>query len=551
MNEAQLLEDPMAVRPMIRSHRMGVLLIASAFLSLVIGGCGGERAAPVAPSAPDTVAHTAPDTVVASIRITPSERTIGFLGTRFRPYAVALAADGTFLYGSVWDPGLFSWSSSAPEIAAVSGDTIWLEDRATRFVTGLSDGTATITATSKGVTGRLTVTVRERARVAWSVPLEWSRPKASGEILIGAGVAIGTDGTIYVGWNDYPAETSHWYALSPQGGILWTVDVPGHTLGGMPAIGADGTLYFGFRIGSGGSVAGSLVAVDPGGSIRWILDGLDRTSSSPAIGPDGTIYVAGGRNVHAVDPRGEIRWTYETAAMNFFLSSPAVASDGTIYVGGNDHFLHAINRDGSPRWTFQTGNLIRAPASIGADGTIYVPSQDGRLYAVGPDGSERWSVVVRRPPEGFEGSRVSVQSPPSIGPDGAIYVLGDGLFAINPGGSIRWRFHTGTSGYRTTPILGADGNVYLGSGPTVTALDARGKLLWDYQPGGGAVVSDVRVRSSPAIGVDGTIIATSVSYMDGGTIHGIVETESANGGYAGSPWPTQRGNRANTGRAGG
>ena len=526
----------------IRPRGVGILPTASAFLSLAISGCGEERAAPVAPSAPDTVASTTPDTVVASIRITPSERTIGFLGTRFRTGAAALAADGTTLYHTGHDPGGFAWSSSAPEIASVSGDSILSNGASTRSVTGLSDGTATITATSRGVTGRLTVTVRERARVAWSVPLEWSFPEAIAEILIGAGVAIGADGTIYVGWNDNPAQTSHWYALSPQGGILWTVDVPGLTNWGMPAIGADGTLYFGSSIGSGGG----LVAVDPGGSIRWILDGLDRISSSPAIGPDGTIHVAGGRHVHAVDPQGEIRWTYETPVRNFFISSPAVASDGTIYVGGDDDALHAIDRDGSLRWTFKTGDLIRAPPSIGADGTIYVPSYDGRLYAVDPDGSERWSVVVMRTSEGFSGQ---VNSPPSIGLDGVIYVLGAGVFAINPDGSIRWHFDSGTAGFRSTPILGADGNVYIGAGVTVTALDAQGTLLWEYQPGG--VFSGVYVFASPAIGVDGTIIATSFSYTDGGTIHGIVETESTNGGHAGSPWPTQRGNPANTGRAGG
>ena len=127
---------------------------------------------------------------------------------------------------------------------------------------------------------------------------------------------------------------------------------------------------------------------------------------------------------------------------------------------------------------------------------------------------------------------------------------GTGLFAINPDGSIRWHFHSRTSGYWTTPILGADGNVYIGVGFAVTALDAQGRLLWDYQPGGD-VFSDIDVSASTAIGVDGTIIATSFSFSDGGTIHGIVETESANGGYAGSPWPTERGNRANSGRAGG
>ena len=531
---------------MIRLCRSRVLPAASAFLWLVVlGGCGGERAAPVAPSVPDTVVSTAPDTVVASIRITPSERTIGFLGTRFRPSAEALAADGTTLYRTAFDPGRFAWSSSAPEIAAVSEDSTLSNGGSTPSITGLSDGTATITATSQGVTGRLTVTVQERARLAWSVPLEWSFAERAGTGSIWAGVAIGADGTIYVGWNDSSTQRSHWSALSPQGSILWTVDLPS-TKWSTPAIGADGTLYLGSRIG----LTGSLVAVDPGGSIRWVLDDLDGILSSPALGPDGTIYVAGGHHVHAVDPRGEIRWTYETPGRTFSFSSPAVASDGTIYVGGDDHALHAIGRDGSPRWTFQTGDLIRAPPSIGTDGTIYVPSYDGRLYAVDPDGSERWSVEVMRLPEGLEGS-ADVNSAPSIGPAGAIYVLGDGLFVINPDGTIRWHFDTNASSWWTTPILGADGNVYIGSGLSVTALDSQGRLLWDYQPGGGYGFSGVHVLGSPAIGVDGTIIATSSSDWGGGAIHGIVETESANGGYAGSPWPTQRGDRANTGRAGG
>ena len=310
------------------------------------------------------------------------------------------------------------------------------------------------------------------------------------------------------------------------------MDLPGISWS-PPAIGADGTLYVGLRGSTG------LAAVDPAGSVRWVLDNLGRISSSPAIGPDGTIYVAGRRHVHAVDPRGEIQWTYESS---HFTSSPAVASDGTIYVGGTDNNLHAINRDGSPRWTFKKSALVWSPPSIGLDGAIHFGTDAGRLHAVNPDGTERWNVSVR------DGA---VLSPPSIGPDGAIYVLGRGLFAINPDGSIRWHFHSATSGFRTTPILGANGNVYLGSGAAVTALDAQGRLLWDYQPGGGHGFTGVWVLASPAIGVDGTIVATSFSETDGGTIHGIVETESTNGGHAGSPWPTQRGNPANTGRAGG
>ena len=210
------------MRRLILPRRVGIPPTASAFLSLAIGGCGGEQAAPVGPSVADTVSPSAPDTVVASIRITPSERTIGFLGTQFRPFADALAADGTTLYEAAFDPGRFAWSSSAPEVASVSRDSIRSNGGAVRSVTGLSDGTAIITATSQGVTGRLAVTVRERARVGWSVPLEWSFPEGAVGASIRAGVAIGADGTIHVGWNEFAAELSHWSALSPQGGVLWT-----------------------------------------------------------------------------------------------------------------------------------------------------------------------------------------------------------------------------------------------------------------------------------------------------------------------------------------
>lgn len=79
----------------------------------------------------------------------------------------------------------FSWSSAAPEVPGVSGDAIGYEGGATCFVTGLSDGTATITTTSQRVTGRLAVTVRKRVRVSWTVPLEWSFPGGTGEESIG------------------------------------------------------------------------------------------------------------------------------------------------------------------------------------------------------------------------------------------------------------------------------------------------------------------------------------------------------------------------------
>ena len=63
-----------------------------------------------------------------------------------------------------------------------------------------------------------------------------------------------------------------------------------------------------------------------------------------------------------------------------------------IYVGSTDDRLHAIHPDGSPKWTFRTGDIIAFSPSIATDGTIHFGSYDRRLYAVNPEGTERWTV---------------------------------------------------------------------------------------------------------------------------------------------------------------
>ena len=528
-----------------------VLPIGSAFLWLAVAACGADSAAPVGPEDPDDA-----DPVVNSISVWPCgcpfmdrfgpERTIGVLGTTVRFSAAALAEDGTILYRSSGDPDRFSWSSSAPDVATVEvtpgslGGSLVL-------VTGVSEGTATISATSEGVTGEMTVPVRDHARPAWSLSLD------AGSIT--AGIAIGADGTVYVVNHQY-GTTGRLFALSPQGSVVWTLATSFRVVS-TPAIGEDGALYLGGRAIGADHPSGRLISVDPGGTVRWVQEDLERIRTSPAIGPDGTIYVAGRHRVYAIDPRGEIQWIFEREhdGTLFFASSPGIASDGTIYLGGEDGLLYAIDPDGSLRWTFRTDDRIRSSPSIGADGTIYVGSHDGRLYAVHPDGTERWRSV--------ELDSRGVSSSPSIGPDGTIYVIAGGVYAIEPHGSIRWSYRAaGGGGVRATPILGTDGTVYLsGTGPSgerVTyALDSQGRLQWDYHtsPTDPTDPPSGHSPGSPAIGVDGTILSTFFSgsslEVSEGTVLAITETDPTNGGFEGAPWPTERGDRANTGRAGG
>ena len=102
--------------------------------------------------------------------------------------------------------------------------------------------------------------------------------------------------------------------------------------------------------------------------------------------------------------------------------------------------------------------IIDSSPAIDSDGTIYVGSEDGYrdgyLYAIDPDGSLKWK---------FE-TGGSVDSSPAIGSDGTIYVGSRGgyLNAINPDGSLKWEFKTGGR-IDSSPAIGSDGTIYVGS----------------------------------------------------------------------------------------
>jgi outer membrane protein assembly factor BamB len=461
-------------------------------------------------AAPDVVTDpiVQPDSViVASIEMLPAERQLSFVGMSDRLGARRILADGTLNGGSRLNPHLYTWSSNAPDVVKV--DSLGV-------VTALREGTARITATSAGFTGTATVTVRNAIRVGWSVPFDGGSPGGSPGAL-----TIGDDGTIYA------STYGTLYALAPGGQRLWSL-VTGAQVVSAPAIAPDGTLY----VGTGGT-RGSLMAVDRAGAVRWTLENIGWIVSSPAIGMDGTVYAASrDRMLYAVDAAGRKKWEFE-GRDSFVGSSPAIARDGTIVVGAYDGNLYAVSPSGTERWTHWTGDTIRASPAIASDGTIYI-AHGGTLAALTPGGDLKWGLLL---PLGSGAS-----SSPAIGSDGTVYVGGDGLHAVDPGGRLRWAYKgpnpAGTPVFGT-PIVAGDGTIFAVAGGSVHAVAADGSLLWDYpnaRPG----------LEPPVIGVDGTILVAGDR-----TLHAIVELDGSNGGFANAPWPKARGDRGNTGRAGG
>lgn len=268
--------------------------------------------------------------------------------------------------------------------------------------------------------------------------------------------------------------------------------------------------------------------------------------SSSIVGGGGTPEGGGGTfgaSKWSADIKGKPSGTQGPTVIPTFISSPALAPDGTVYVGSTDHFLYALNPDGTVKWKYETGNSLFASPAIGSDGTIYIGSEDRQIYAINPDGTLRWirptkSVftssaaigVIKE--NGKEEERIYVAG---TGADQTIFPCSDGttvtaqlgnLYALAPNGDIKWTF--GLSGdVHSSPAIASDGTIYIGTngdiafdrsnicdnksaflasdadpsapaGGHVYAINPNGTLKWDFKTLGATA-------SSPAIGSDGTI----------------------------------------------
>jgi outer membrane protein assembly factor BamB len=291
-------------------------------------------------------------------------------------------------------------------------------------------------------------------------------------------------------WSTFKGNSQH-TGQSPFNGteestLRWNFPA-GQRITSSPAIGPDDTIYF-------GSYDANLYAVNPDGSLKCSFKAGEMIDSSPAVAPDGTIYFGSwDKKLYKIDSDCNRIWSAETAGR--IASSPTIDPDGTIYFGSDDDFLRALNPDGTLKWSFRTGERIFSTPAIAPDGTVYVGSFDNNTYAINPDGTEKWRFKTT----GF------VFSSPSISPDGTVYFGSyDGnLYAINPDGTEKWRFFTGDV-VQTSPAIAPDGTIYAGSfNGNLYAINPDGTEKWRFKTG------DLLV-SSPAIDSDGTIYFGSV-----------------------------------------
>jgi len=284
-----------------------------------------------------------------------------------------------------------------------------------------------------------------------------------------------------------------------------------------PALGPDGTVYVG--------AWNTLHAVTNSGattSNRWIFaSSLSAKLGAPSIATDGTIYVAGG-NLYAISPGGSQRWSYPSVAS----ACPAIGRDNSIYIQGLS-FLYAVAPGGTLNWSGSGGGGGGpfSSAASGRDGTVYVESSPARtLYALKLDGTDQWNAPLGSP-------GVMLMDAPGIGADGTVYVCADdGLYAFAPSGSRLW-FNAGALSPGSSVAIGRDGTIYVETTRGFFVPQTYGLGLYALTPEGGVrwqvltnLLAGPSVRfGTPAIDRSGTIWCAACNWLFAFSPDGVVE----------------------------
>jgi outer membrane protein assembly factor BamB len=390
---------------------------------------------------------------------------------------------------------------------------------------------------------------------------------------ISSSPAISTD-TVYVGSDD-----NRLYSVTNLTGVLSWSYVTGDKISSSPAVSGTETVYLGAR-------DDTLYSISSAGALVWSYGVAGDILSTAALSTDKVCVGSDDNVLYALWQSGGLSWSYETAGR--IESSPAADAVDTVCVGSGDNIFYSIDSLGRLQWSYETPARIRSSVAIGTD-TVYIGSQDNVLYVIAeatstptptntptntptktptitptrtptatptitptPTETPTWDprTPTYTPTETptstatptitptpyadwpmfrhdarhtglseYTGPSVprfnwsyrtasDVRSSPALGGDGRVYV-GSGyddqnLYAFNSDGRLTWSYLTGDYVY-SSPALGGDGRVYVGSGyndQNLYAFNSDGSLTWSYLTRGW-------VESSPAIGATGEVYVDS------------------------------------------
>jgi len=222
------------------------------------------------------------------------------------------------------------------------------------------------------------------------------------EDMILSSPALGADGTVFINSRD-----GHLYAVAPGGTEQWRFSTGEYYNDMAPVIGPDATVY----VGAGGMVC----AVRHDGTPQWKTSvGGSGGNVSVVVGQQGRIYAASGgfgMSLVALTPAGRLLWRFpfgEPVAM-VNPSYPAIGPDGTLYMAASDRYFYAIGADGTLRWKVPAMRMQSSPA-LSSDGRLYLNSDDDfRILCYDTQGELLWHFLL-----GGNGASGGIASSPTL-----------------------------------------------------------------------------------------------------------------------------------------
>ncbi len=284
-----------------------------------------------------------------------------------------------------------------------------------------------------------------------------------------------TDGTTDTGSMDITVVNYKWDSINLESG-----NYKGYVKVSNPVFSLDGkTMYI-----PTSTPAGHLFAIDvTTGNIKWVY-GIDAITygGGALIGDDGTIYQCVESkdidNVHAINSDGTKKWSIKLD--DKIGAFPALSADGTVlYCLTNAPTLYALNIvDGSIKWRVEKLDDSNKGCAVAVDkmGNIYAGT-NAAIYSFTSSGNERWN-----------GKNIAFK----ITERGAFALHGDclyattldkGLISVNmTTGEKNWDYKN-TDGNAYFPIVDKNGVIYftekgVSGKALVYAVEPTGSLKW-------------------------------------------------------------------------
>lgn len=270
------------------------------------------------------------------------------------------------------------------------------------------------------------------------------------------------------------------------GTLKWKFKTGG-TMMSSPVICGDGTVCF-------GSNDGLIHALNPDGTLKWTYQ-TQNTMPMLSVGDDGTIFAGYGGYVYALSSSGELKWKYKIDN----LSQPVINADGSVCVVSYCSIYVFNPEDGSIISQIDAGRSFTPDCvpALDDEGTVYVGFIEGPFCAIDTTGQLKWE---------FEDvSRSTLRTwwcHPAIDQNGTVYVgVASGYYyAVSPDGTLKWKLGKGFV-QDISPVIGPEGTVYLLSdNDEISAVNQDGSLEWKYED-----ESCIFNETSPVVGSDGVI----------------------------------------------